>query len=95
MEKCSFCIQRIRIIKDTAKDENRLVRDGEMVTACQQACPSHAISFGNYTDEGSIVHKLANDERAYRALDSHLSTKPGVSYLKRVDLGDGGGNHHG
>ncbi|MDJ0839261.1 MAG: 4Fe-4S dicluster domain-containing protein [Acidobacteriota bacterium] len=92
MEKCTFCVQRIRDAKDGARDQGRKVRDGEVRTACQQACPADAIRFGNYEDAESEVHKWAHDERAYRALDSHIHTKPGVSYLKRVVLD---GEHHG
>lgn len=89
MEKCTFCAQRLRDAKDYAKDQGRLVEDGEAVVACQQACPSEAISFGNFSDHNSKVYKLAHDKRAYRALDAHIVTKPGVSYLKRVTLGHG------
>ncbi len=92
MEKCTFCSHRIRVANDKAKDKGRIVQDGEVQTACQQACPSHAISFGNYSDKNSEVYKVAHDERAYRALDSHIHTKPGVSYLKRVVLEE---EHHG
>ncbi len=91
MEKCTFCVQRIRVAKDVARDEGRKVRDGEIKTACQQACPSQAIQFGNYEDKNSAVHKTATDGRAYRALDSHLHTKPGVSYLQRTHIQD---DHH-
>ncbi|MCB1049125.1 MAG: 4Fe-4S dicluster domain-containing protein [Acidobacteria bacterium] len=86
MEKCTFCVQRLRSAKDAARDEGRKVADGEVMTACQQACPAQAISFGNYMDEQSKVHQLANAKHAYRALDNHLSTKPGVSYLKKITL---------
>ena len=57
MEKCTFCIQRLHAAKGTAKSEGRLVRDGEVQTACQQACPASAISFGNLVDPESRVHK--------------------------------------
>jgi len=88
MEKCTFCVQRIRDAKDTARDEGRLVRDGEVQTACQQACPSKCITFGNFSDHDSEIYKIAHDQRAYRALDDHIATRPGVSYLKRVVLED-------
>lgn len=96
MEKCTFCQQRIREAKSVARDENRLVKDGDVTTACQDACPSQAISFGNVKEKESHVAHAAHDERAYKALDGHIHTKPGVTYLKRVTLdksGDGG--HHG
>ncbi len=86
MEKCTFCVQRIRVATQNAREENREVKDGEVVTACQQACPARAIQFGNISDKGSTIYEMAHDARAYRALDSHLHTKPGVTYLKRVVL---------
>lgn len=92
MEKCTFCSHRVRVAGDLAKDKGGIIQDGDVQTACQQACPSHAISFGNYSDKNSEVYKVAHDERAYRALDSHIHTKPGVSYLKRVVLEE---EHHG
>ena len=57
MEKCTFCIQRLHAAKGTAKNESRLVRDGEVQVACQEACPTDAISFGNLIDPESRVHK--------------------------------------
>jgi molybdopterin-containing oxidoreductase family iron-sulfur binding subunit len=57
MEKCTFCVQRLRAAEVTAKGEGRIVREGEVQTACQQACPSGAISFGNLVDPQSRVHK--------------------------------------
>lgn len=57
MEKCTFCVQRLNAAKGTAKNEGRTVHDGEVQTACQQACPSNAISFGNLVDTESRVHK--------------------------------------
>ncbi|CAM2007341.1 4Fe-4S dicluster domain-containing protein [Acanthopleuribacter pedis] len=89
MEKCTFCSQRIRDARNKAKDEGRLVQDGDFQTACQQVCPSKCISFGNYMDQQSEVYKLAHDQRAYRALDSHIKTKPGVSYLRRTVFDQG------
>lgn len=88
MEKCTFCVQRIRTAKEKARDENRQVRDGEVVTACQQACPARAIQFGNISDKSSAIYRMAHDSRAYRALDSHIHTKPAVTYLKRVVLNE-------
>jgi molybdopterin-containing oxidoreductase family iron-sulfur binding subunit len=82
MEKCTFCIQRIRKAKDTAKDEKRGVRDGEIVPACAQTCPTQAIVFGNLLDESSTVYKWAHSPRAMRVFE-HLGTSPGVYYLSR------------
>jgi len=95
MEKCTFCSHRIRTAKDAARDQGRLVADGEVKTACQQACPANAINFGNFSDKQSKVHAIAHDALAYRALDNHLHTKPGVSYLKRVLLDGGSEASHG
>ncbi len=84
MEKCTFCIQRIRHAKDKAKDENRLVQDGEITTACAQTCPTNAITFGNLMDKNSRVSKLAHSNRAYRALEE-LGTEPAVHYLPKKE----------
>jgi molybdopterin-containing oxidoreductase family iron-sulfur binding subunit len=81
MEKCTFCIQRIRAAKDKAKDESRKVRDGEFTTACAQSCPTGAIVFGNLLDKESRVHELAHSGRAYRVLES-LGTEPSIHYLR-------------
>lgn len=83
MEKCTFCVQRIREGKDHAKDENRKVRDGEITPACAQTCPANAITFGNLKDPESRVSRLARDARRYRVLED-LNTEPAVTYLKQV-----------
>jgi molybdopterin-containing oxidoreductase family iron-sulfur binding subunit len=84
MEKCTMCIQRIVAGKDHAhRDEKRAVRDGDIQTACQQTCPTKAITFGNLKDEGSAVSKLAHAPRAYNVLDE-VGTRPNVHYLKKV-----------
>ncbi len=80
MEKCSFCVQRIRKARDVAKDEGRPIRDGEVVPACAQACPADAIVFGNLRDETARVTQLARSERAHRLLDE-LGVGPAVFYL--------------
>jgi molybdopterin-containing oxidoreductase family iron-sulfur binding subunit len=82
MEKCTFCLQRIREAEDGAKDEDRLVRDGEVITACAQTCPTGAIVFGNLKDPESEVAKLASSGRSYRVLET-LNTKPAVYYLEK------------
>ena len=83
MEKCSFCIQRIRQAKDVAKDEARRVQDGEVQPACVQTCPTEALVFGDQKDPDSRVSQLMNDERAYHVLED-LNTAPSVVYLKKV-----------
>jgi len=99
MEKCTFCVQRTRRAKNTAKNENRLIRDGEVQTACQQSCPSKAIVFGNGMDKESRVAKswikqkmayghveeegVEKTERGYRVLED-INTEPSVMYLERV-----------
>ncbi|MCC7202216.1 MAG: 4Fe-4S dicluster domain-containing protein [Nitrospirae bacterium] len=83
MEKCTFCIQRIRAAKDHAKDEGRAVKDGEIQPACVQTCPTGAMTFGDLNDHGSMVSILAKNERRYRLFED-LNTDPSVIYLKRV-----------
>jgi Fe-S-cluster-containing dehydrogenase component len=81
MEKCTFCIQRIRKAEMTAEDEKRPLRDGEVAPACVQSCPTRAMSFGDMTDPGSQVSRLARSDRATKLMDD-LGTKPRVVYLK-------------
>lgn len=83
MEKCTFCIQRINYAKDQGKDKGRDVLDGEIQTACQQACASGAIVFGNLKDHESRVSKLSHGERGYNVLHQ-LNTQPNITYLKKV-----------
>lgn len=83
MEKCTFCFERIREAKDRAKDEDRRVRDGEIVPACAQTCPTNAIVFGNLEDPHSEVARLSRDPRNYRILEE-VNTKPAVIYLRKV-----------
>jgi Fe-S-cluster-containing dehydrogenase component len=83
MEKCSFCIQRIKDGHDAAKNEKRMIRDGEVVPACVQTCPTKALAFGNFMDTKSRVRALVDDRRAYQVL-GYLNTKPAVIYLKKV-----------
>ena len=83
MEKCSFCIQRIKAARTTAKNEYRLIRDGEVVPACVQTCPTGALVFGNLMDKGSRVRQMAASARAYQVM-GYLNTKPAVIYLKKV-----------
>ena len=83
MEKCSFCVQRIKEAHGKAKDENREIRDGEVQPACVQTCPTKALIFGNLMDRSSKVRKLTEDPRAYQVM-GYLNTKPSVFYLKKV-----------
>jgi len=83
MEKCSFCIQRIKAAHNVAKNEKRPIRDGEVVTACMQTCPTGAIAFGSLMDPESQVRKLVGDPRAYQVM-GYVNTKPAVIYLKKV-----------
>lgn len=85
MEKCTFCIQRIRQAKDMAKDDDRRrVQDGEVQPACVQTCPTKALVFGNRKDRESEVYQSMTDPRNYRVLDE-LNTDSSVFYLKKVD----------
>jgi Fe-S-cluster-containing dehydrogenase component/anaerobic selenocysteine-containing dehydrogenase len=83
VEKCSFCVQRIQEAKLTAKNERRLLKDGEIMPACAQACPSNALVFGDLNDPESKVSKLMKDPRNYHLLEE-LHTLPSVGYLTKI-----------
>jgi molybdopterin-containing oxidoreductase family iron-sulfur binding subunit len=83
MEKCTYCTQRINRAKIDAKLAGRELRDGDVKTACQQACPASAIEFGNLRDTSSRVAKTKADSRNY-ALLAELNTKPRTTYLAKV-----------
>ncbi len=86
MEKCTFCVQRIRHAEIQAKIEDRkLLHDGEIVPACAQACPSRAITFGDMKDKNSAMMKRRADHqiRTYKALEP-LNTLPAITYLRQV-----------
>jgi Fe-S-cluster-containing dehydrogenase component len=83
IEKCSFCVQRIQEKKLTAKNEGRTLQDGELQSACQQACPSNAIVFGDLNDPDSKVSKFMKDPRNYHLLEE-LHTLPSVGYLTKI-----------
>jgi MoCo/4Fe-4S cofactor protein with predicted Tat translocation signal len=83
MEKCTYCLQRISAAKIDADKENREIRDGEIVTACQQACPTSAIEFGNINDKNSRVAKLKAQQRDYSVL-ADLNTRPRTTYTAGV-----------
>src|SRR4051812_47816605 len=86
MEKCTFCVQRLQDAKLSAKKAGRPLRDGEAKTACQQACPTDAILFGNVNDKESNIYKLRKQEqveRTYYVLE-HIHTLLNVNYLAKI-----------
>jgi anaerobic selenocysteine-containing dehydrogenase/Fe-S-cluster-containing dehydrogenase component len=83
MEKCTFCVQRIRGVEQEARLDGRSVRDGEIVPACAQTCPGNAIVFGNIKDPSSRVAQVSSSGRSFRVLED-LNAAPGVVYLKKV-----------
>jgi len=85
MEKCTYCVQRIGAARAGARVEDRRLRDGEVMTACQQACPTQAIVFGDVNDPDSAVSRLKKDRRSY-ALLGDLNTQPRTTYLARIEI---------
>ncbi|MGE5400646.1 MAG: TAT-variant-translocated molybdopterin oxidoreductase [Ignavibacteriales bacterium] len=83
MEKCTFCIQRIMQARQTAIEENREVKGSDVVTACQQACPSTAIVFGDANDPDSIITRYREHNLGYHVL-VELNTRPNITYLARL-----------
>jgi anaerobic selenocysteine-containing dehydrogenase/Fe-S-cluster-containing dehydrogenase component len=86
MEKCSFCMQRVREAENRVALEDRgsIPADGEVLMACQQSCPAEAIVWGNIRDPNSRVAQVAANERTYRVLNEEINTQPAVNYLKKV-----------
>jgi Fe-S-cluster-containing dehydrogenase component len=84
MEKCTYCVQRIQNAKITAKNQRVAIEDGDIVTACQAACPTEAIVFGDLNDEKSRVRRLHEDRRGYQMLSGELNTKPRTHHLARI-----------
>lgn len=84
MEKCTYCVQRIRRAQIDARRERRELGDGDVVTACAQACPTSAIVFGDVSDANARVSRLHADPRTYAVLN-HLGTRPRTRHMARID----------
>jgi molybdopterin-containing oxidoreductase family iron-sulfur binding subunit len=83
MEKCTYCVQRIQNAKIEAQKDDRSLRDGEVVTACQAVCPAQAISFGDMNDATSVIARKKKEKRNYTIL-ADLNTQPRTSYLAGI-----------
>jgi len=83
IEKCSFCVQKIQSGKLVAKKESRPVKDGDVVSACSEACPTNAIQFGDLNDGSSTVRGNFDDDRAYHLIEE-VGTQPNVAYMTKV-----------
>jgi len=83
MEKCTYCVQRIKEAEIRTQVENRTIQDGDVVTACQQACPTKAIVFGNINDPNSKIANQKAQSRNYVLL-AELNIRPRTSYLARL-----------
>jgi molybdopterin-containing oxidoreductase family iron-sulfur binding subunit len=83
MEKCTFCVQRIQEKKLQAKSEGRPLKDGEIITACQQVCPTQAITFGDLNNQESQLHQNVENPRTYHLLEE-IHTLPSVSYMTNI-----------
>jgi molybdopterin-containing oxidoreductase family iron-sulfur binding subunit len=84
MEKCTYCIQRISAARINAEKQNRRIREAELKTACQQACPTNAIVFGDLNDVNSQVAQLKKSPLDYPML-GQLNTRPRTTYLAKVE----------
>jgi molybdopterin-containing oxidoreductase family iron-sulfur binding subunit len=86
MEKCTYCVQRISQARISAKIDGRDLKDGDVVTACQQVCPTQAIVFGNVMDPESAVSRRKSDHRNYSLLEE-ANTRPRTTYSARIESG--------
>jgi molybdopterin-containing oxidoreductase family iron-sulfur binding subunit len=84
MEKCNFCLQRTREVREREKASGRRIRDGEVTTACAQTCPTQAIVFGDLYDPEAAVNAGTAAAHGYKLLDEELNTRPAVTYLAKV-----------
>jgi molybdopterin-containing oxidoreductase family iron-sulfur binding subunit len=83
MEKCTYCVQRIERVRINTRVAGKQIKDGDIVTACQQSCPTHAIVFGDLNDKSSAVARLHADDRRYDLL-YFLGTRPRTGHLVRI-----------
>jgi molybdopterin-containing oxidoreductase family iron-sulfur binding subunit len=90
MEKCTFCVQRIRNAEQVAKRENRDLRDKDVVPACASACPAGAIVFGDISNPASEVSKLSRNNCGFHVREE-LGTKPAITYLAALRNSSGEG----
>jgi molybdopterin-containing oxidoreductase family iron-sulfur binding subunit len=90
MEKCTFCVQRIRNAEQVAKRERRDLADKDVVPACASACPASAIVFGDISNPASAVSRLSRSNRAFHVLEE-LNTKPAIAYLAALKNPSGEG----
>jgi molybdopterin-containing oxidoreductase family iron-sulfur binding subunit len=84
MEKCTYCVQRIHRTTQAKRAEGKHLVDGDIVTACQQACPTQAIVFGDLNDRNAKVSKLQQNARAFGVLQEELDTRPRTQYLAKI-----------
>jgi molybdopterin-containing oxidoreductase family iron-sulfur binding subunit len=84
MEKCTYCVQRVHRTTQAKRAEGKHIVDGDIVTACQQACPTQAIVFGDLNDRNSKVSHLQRNARAFGVLQEELDTRPRTIHLAKI-----------